>query len=200
LRPHSTNRFQLPYALDAIDYFFRDLDLSFIVSLPKPKVRKQASSQDIASDLTDVQMLEQRLLQLIRTGLALRAEGGTVAAGESYIDIVCPGLKTRDALKKYVLHHIAGLSYLPAQVVNDFPPQQLPEDVPTKKGRIRKALNNTAEVAEFLTGYAGSLLHETTDTTRVRVRKALLTRLEIDGNALRPLEKNRKFRVVWTVI
>ena len=80
LRPHSTNRFQLPYALDVIDYFFRDLDLSFVVSLPKPKGEKQANSKNIASDLTDVQTLEQRLLKLIRTGLALRAEGGIVAS------------------------------------------------------------------------------------------------------------------------
>jgi hypothetical protein len=198
LKYHSTNRYQLSYALDTIDYFFKDMDLSFVVSLFRPKAKGQTNSKEITSDLTDTQMLEQRLLQLLRTGLALCVERKTVAMDQSYIDIVSPGLFTRGELKRYVLDNVTGLVYLPTQVVDGFPPQQLPKNVPAREGHTRKAPNNIAEVATFLTGYAGSFLRTDLSEPRARIRKALATKLEIDGKSLEPLEKNKKFMVVWT--
>jgi hypothetical protein len=198
LKYHSTNRYQLSYALDTINYFFNDPDLSFIVSLFRPKAKEQINPKEITSDLTDTQVLEHKFLQLLRTGLALRMERKTVATDRSYIDIVSPGMGTRRDLKKYAVDNVTGLFYIPTQVVDRLPQQRVPKNIPTKKGHTRKAPNNIAEVGAFLTGYAGSFLRADLSDPRGQIQKALAAKLEIDGKFLEPLEKNRKFRVVWT--
>ena len=94
-------------------------------------------------------------------------ERKTVETDRLYIDIVSPGMSTRGDLKKYILDNMMGLVYLPTQVVDGFPPQQVPK-MPEKEAHIRKAPNNIAEVAAFLTGYAGSFVREKLSEPRGR--------------------------------
>src|SRR5712692_3495065 len=75
LKYHGTNRYQLPYALDVIDYFVLDPDFSLIayapiVTAPPSRDTKQRTS----SDLTQIQLQQQRLRELIRLGLDLRSD------------------------------------------------------------------------------------------------------------------------------
>jgi hypothetical protein len=190
---HSTNRYLVPYALDVVEYFFQDHDLSFVASLG-PRVNGLGGWR---SDLTRTQGMERRLLHLIEVGLAARQESQSGSAIRAYIDIASPGLETRKDLKKYVLAQMPALTYLPAKM--KFPLQTLPRHVPRVGGHSREAPDNTAEVASFLTGYVGSLPNPSSCDARGEIRTALAASLRAGGDTLVHLENNPKFKVLGAV-
>jgi hypothetical protein len=194
LRARSTNRFQLPYALDVINYFFEDRDLSFAASIPGP----QGAGSDRNSRTTDLTEIEQQQRQvhgLIELGLELRPD---MSQRQMYLDILSPGW--RDPMRTFLLQNVSGLSYVPKDLRAKFPPQRLPYKIQrTRKhggAQIRIAPNDTRELASFLTGCTVALQTTPVPDVKRRERQALADKLQIHGTDLEPLRVNKKFRIV----
>jgi hypothetical protein len=203
LRQGSTNKYKVPFALDILEYYFRDPDLTFVARVQKDSFE---TDHGITPHPDWVKVVGQQLHELTNTGVS-RRPAGQKSFSHVYLDISSPSGADREKLVGYMSINMAGMSYLPISIREGFPLQTLPPGVPTRPkfttARRRPAPDNLAQLASFLTGAAGSLLLPSspkfpavTNTAKVKVRDWLIKRLGPGGTSPKELERNQKFRIL----
>lgn len=174
LRSKSTNKYQLPYALYVLEYFFKEPDLSFAIHIPVHSRRAPSAEKEREgkSNLNDRQRTRLVALNMIQAGLGVRRRG-TISGRNLYLDISSPGRDDRKDLKTQLVARLPGATYRQAQ------------------------RSELAQMASFLTGttnaFAGLVNRES--PSKVLVRDALQEKLRVTPTRIDLLIGNRKFRL-----
>lgn len=193
LKYGSTNKYKVPFALDLLDYFFKDTDLTFIA-----RVQENAFGTDhgMQAKTNWVKVVGQQLHELINAGVKYRPVSQKSVA-HRYLDINSPGGNDRKNLAAYLVQNTDGMVYMQNRILNAFPGRTWRLD-----GR-RHSVDNLSQLAGFLTRAAGSLtlpptpkFPPLTNHGKVKLRRWLVERLGGENGISRSLEGHPKFRVL----
>jgi len=205
LRQGSTNRYKARFALEVLEYFFKDPDLTFIARVQKDSFGTDHGMNE-ESNANWVKVVGQQLRELVNSGISHRPIGQK-SFSRRYLDISSPGGDDRKKLAGYMTANMEGILYLPNSIREGFPFQTLPPGVPTRPkfttARARPAPDNLAQLGSFLTGAAGSLVlppspkfPQIRNAAKVKVREWLVRRLGAGGTTPKELERNQKFKIL----